>query len=78
MNAETMCQIAKYRHAEELQHAEAFRLARLVQGGQPPRAQQLLNQIIAFAKRVGAKRFDTAQTAEVLPLQVRREQPETI
>ena len=75
MNAETMYQIAKVRHDEDLRAAEAFRLAKQAQGDQLLRTHKLLNQVVSFAKQVGARSLEPAQTAEVPPIELSREQP---
>ena len=74
MHPDTLYQIAKYRHAEDLRNAEAYRLAKLARGEQPNRAAALLNPVVALAKRVGSKRIEPAQTGEVPSIELSGEQ----
>lgn len=72
---ESTYQIAKVRHAECIRQAEADRLAQQVQGDQRNRAKELLNTVVTFAKRVGAKSIETAQTGEAPQIELSSEQP---
>ncbi|MBI1256074.1 MAG: hypothetical protein GC204_01265 [Chloroflexi bacterium] len=74
MHPDTMFQIAKAYHAEALRDAEAYHLARQAQGEQPNLAKQMMNHVIAFAQRVGAKRLKPAQTGEMVTIKLSREQ----
>jgi hypothetical protein len=65
---------AKARRAEEIRKAESSRLAKLARGNQPNRAAALLNNVVAFVKRVGAKRIESAQTGETPQIELNGEQ----
>ena len=67
MHPDTMYQIAKIRHTEDLRRTEAARLAELARGNQTSRAAELLNNVVAFAKRVGANSIEAAAPTADMP-----------
>ncbi len=75
MHPELMYQLfANTRQPEAIRSAEVARLAKLVQRDQPNHAQELLNHVVAFAKRTGARNIETAQTGELPQIDLSRKQ----